>query len=131
MVMLVLLTHYFTPSEHLMPSVLLWLAHLQDEKFLERLAGYVLDSIEKPTIDKASGRAFYDWPPSLYEIDAVARGGKITVNIMWPTGEIQSHFADSNTTIESLLKTSIWTQPYFIKEPEAVLYWLFSCEDDL
>jgi hypothetical protein len=29
------------------------------------------------------------------------------------------------------LKNSIWTQKYFNKEPEAVLYWLFTCEDDL
>jgi hypothetical protein len=56
---------------------MLWLKHLQDERWMERLATQALESVEKPTIDKQSGRAYYDWAPSLYEIDAVARDHKV------------------------------------------------------
>lgn len=50
---------------------------------------------------------------------------------MWPTGEIQSHEVNENTTVESFLKTSIWSQPFFTKEAEQVLYWIYTIEDDL
>jgi len=108
-VMFVLLTRYITPKEQLLSLLISWLNKLTQEKFIERFVNLAIKGLKTPRVHEASGRAYYHWPPSLYEIDAIFKDKKIEVNVMWPTGEMQTHHADETTTIESLLKTSIWT----------------------
>ena len=74
---------------------------------------------------------YYDWPPSICEIDAIMKDKKVEVLIQWPTSELQRHQVDETTTVESLLQKSVWTQVFFHKEPESQLYWLYTCEDNL
>ena len=50
--------------------------------------------------------------------------------MIWPTGEIQQHPVDETTTVESLMKSAIWPQAFFNKDPENQLYWLYSNEED-
>jgi hypothetical protein len=37
---------------------------------------------------------------------------------------------DETTTVESLMKSAIWPQAFFNKDPENQLYWLYSNEED-
>jgi hypothetical protein len=63
---------------------------LSHEKLTERMALMALKGLRQPRIHEASGRAYYDWPPSLYEIDAVAREKNPTeVTIQWPDGTMK------------------------------------------
>jgi hypothetical protein len=100
------------------------------DKTLDRLVKMAINNLKSPCVHRESGRAYYDWPPSLYEIDSVFRDKSVAVQVMWPTGEHYSYSVNETTTIESLLRTKVWNESFFRKEPEASFYWLYTCEDD-
>lgn len=143
----VLLTRYATPSENkassntdpnrkenpndsLFTLLLSWLNKIRGDKTVDRLVKMAINNLKTPCVHKESGRAYFDWPPSLYEIDAVYKDKSVDVQVMWPSGEHYSYSVNETTTVESLLKTKIFNESFFRKEPESAFYWLYTCEDD-
>ena len=143
----VLLTRYATPSEikssattdpsrkenpndSLFTLLLSWLNKIRGDKTVDRFVKMAINNLKAPSVHKESGRAYFDWPPSLYEIDAVYKDKSVDVQVMWPTGEHYSYSVNETTTVESLLKTKILNESFFRKEPESAFYLLYTCEDD-
>ncbi len=75
----VLLTHYVSPSIELLSLLKSWLTKLLPEQTTNRLVSLAITGLKTPRVHEASNRYYYDWSPSLYEIDAVLRDKKVEV----------------------------------------------------
>ena len=88
-VVCLLLTHYVSPSQELLPYFLHWTRTvLMKERAQEKLAFNISCGLKLPKVHEYTGRAFYDWPPSMQEIDAAWKNKKVEVHVQWPLGDI-------------------------------------------
>jgi hypothetical protein len=67
------------PNDSLFTLLLSWLNKIRGDKTVDRLVKMAIINLKTPCVHKESGRAYFDWPPSLYEIDAVYKDKSVDV----------------------------------------------------
>jgi hypothetical protein len=88
------------------------------------------EEVENLSNSKEIPLTYINWAPSLMEIASVISGKPCEINILMPHGYSMTFPIDEYTTVESIMRTKIWPDKIFKKEPDPELYWLFRYEDD-
>jgi hypothetical protein len=67
------------PNDSLLTLLLSWLNKIRGDKTVDRLLKMAISNLKTPCVHKESGRAYFDWPPSLYEIDSIYRDKSVDI----------------------------------------------------